>query len=123
LVCQTNVLSPLSTFCIATGDDNHCTVQVALEKKVLRTICGPIQDNCVYRRRYIFELERDFNNQCVINVLKTIRRQSEDPKTYHSWQETWWQGRPKSEWADGVHSDSRALEAPDWTNREREPDK
>jgi hypothetical protein len=32
------------------------------EKKVLRTICGPKIKNCVYRRRYNQELDKEFNS-------------------------------------------------------------
>jgi hypothetical protein len=43
------------------------------ERKVLRTICGPKQENKVYRRRYNFALERKFDSTCAINVAKTNR--------------------------------------------------
>jgi hypothetical protein len=93
------------------------------ESKVLRTICGPKLGNGVYRRRYNFELPREFDTSCVININKTnrlryaghmIRRPEDLP------QKIILQGRPKSRWAVVVSSDSQALGAPDWTNRAQE---
>jgi hypothetical protein len=43
------------------------------ERMVLRTICEPKQENFVYRRSCNFELERQFDSPCVINVVKTNR--------------------------------------------------
>jgi hypothetical protein len=43
------------------------------ERKVLRTICGPKIANGVYRRRYNYELEREFDSPNVLNVTKTNR--------------------------------------------------
>jgi hypothetical protein len=37
------------------------------------TICGPKKDNGVYRKRINFELEREFDSPCVINIVKTNR--------------------------------------------------
>jgi hypothetical protein len=96
-----------------------------LERKVLRTICGPKIENGVYRRRYNYELEREFDSPNVLNVTKTSRlcyasymiRRPEDlpqkalfeakPNGRKN------QGRPKSRWADGVNSDSLALRVRD----------
>jgi hypothetical protein len=44
-----------------------------LTKRVLQPICGLKQENDVYRRRYNFELERDFKSPCEINIVKTNR--------------------------------------------------
>jgi hypothetical protein len=46
---------------------------LVFERKVLRMICGPKQENGVYWRRYHFQVEREFDNLCVINVMKTNR--------------------------------------------------
>jgi hypothetical protein len=46
---------------------------IVFERKVLRTICGPKLENGVYRRRYNFELQREFDSPCVINIVKTNR--------------------------------------------------
>jgi hypothetical protein len=65
----------------------------------------------------------------IINIVKTsrlryaghmIRRPEDLPQKaifIARPQGTRRQERPKSRWADGVISDSRALGAPDWTNR------
>ena len=72
--------------------------------------------------------EREFNSPNVINVVKTsrlryaghmIRRPEDLPQKaifIARPQGTRRQGRPKSRWADGVDSDSRALGALDWTH-------
>jgi hypothetical protein len=102
---------------------------LVFEKKVLRTICGPKLENGVHRRRYNFELQREFGSPCVINIVKTnrlrhaghmIRRPEDLPqKTIFIArpQGTRRQGRPKFRWVDRVNSNSRAFEALDWTNR------
>ena len=40
---------------------------------MLRTNSSPIIENGVYRRRYNFELEWEFDSPIVINVVKTNR--------------------------------------------------
>jgi hypothetical protein len=96
---------------------------------------GPIVENGVYRRRYNFELDREFDNPSVINVVKTSRRRYADhmikrPEDLPQKaifiakpQGTRRQGRPRSRWADGVSSDSRALGAPVWTRRAKDREK
>jgi hypothetical protein len=107
---------------------------LVFERKVLRTISGPIVENGVYRRRYNFELDREFDNPSVINVVKTsrlryaghmIRRPEDLPQKaifIANPQETRRQGRPRSRWVDGVSS-YRALGAPVWTNRAKDREK
>jgi hypothetical protein len=51
-------------------EDNQLLV---FERKVLRTIWGPKLGNGVYRRRYNFELQKEFDSPCVINIVKTNR--------------------------------------------------
>jgi hypothetical protein len=108
---------------------------IIFELKVLHTISGPIVENGVYRRRYNFELDREFDNTSVINVVKTsilryaghmIRRLEDLPQKAISIakpQETRWQGRPRSRWVNGVSSDSRALGVPVWKNRAKHREK
>jgi hypothetical protein len=98
------------------------------ERKVLRTICGPKIENCVYRRRYNHELDKEFNSPNALNVTKTsrlryaghmIRRPEDLPqkalfRAKSNGRRN--QGRPKSRWADGVNSDSLALGVRDWTH-------
>jgi endonuclease/exonuclease/phosphatase family metal-dependent hydrolase len=117
------------TWVLTRREENQLLV---FERKVLRSICGPKVENGVFRRRYNFELEREFNSPCVVNVVKTnrlryaghmIRRPEDLPQKaifIARPQGTRRQGRPRSRWADGVISDSRALGAQDWTNRARD---
>jgi hypothetical protein len=92
-----------------------------IERKVLRTLCGPKIENGVYRRRYNHELDKKFDRPNSLNVMKTSRlryaghmiTRPEDlpqkalfrPKP----NERRNQGRSKSRWADGMNSDSLAL--------------
>jgi hypothetical protein len=46
---------------------------LVFERKMLRTICGLKQENDLGRRRYNYELGREFDNPCFINVVKTKR--------------------------------------------------
>jgi hypothetical protein len=43
------------------------------KREVLQTICGPIIENGVYRRRYNNELDKEFNSPNALNVTKTSR--------------------------------------------------
>jgi hypothetical protein len=105
---------------------------LVFERKVLRTIGGPILENGVYRKKYNFELKREFDSPCVINIVKTnrLRYAGHMMKTRRPTTEGCIfiarpkglrrKGRPKSRWADGVNSESRVVGVPDWTNRTQE---
>jgi hypothetical protein len=106
------------TWMLTRREENQLLV---FERKVLCTISGPIIENGVYRRRHNFELNREFDNSSVINVVKTsrlryaghmIRRPEDLPQKaifIAKPQGTRRQGRPRSRWAAVVSSDSRAL--------------
>jgi hypothetical protein len=88
----------------------------------VRTLCGPKQENDGYRRTYNFELEREFNNPCVINIVKTnrlryagpmIKRPEDLPQKVIFLARP--QGRPKFRWADEVNSDIP------WGSKQDEP--
>jgi hypothetical protein len=101
---------------------------LVFERKVLRTICGPKIENGIYRRRYNYELEREFDSPNVLNVTKTnrlryaghmIRRPEELPQKALFRAKPIGrrnQGRPKSRRVDGVNSNSLALRVRDWTH-------
>jgi hypothetical protein len=67
---DTPLLYGSETWVLTKREENQLLV---FERKVLRTISGPIVENGVYRRRYKFELDREFDNSTVINVVKTSR--------------------------------------------------
>jgi hypothetical protein len=46
---------------------------LVFERKVLRTICSSKIESGVYRRRYNYELEREFDSPNLLNVTKTSR--------------------------------------------------
>jgi hypothetical protein len=66
------------TWVLTRREENQLLV---FERKVLRTISGPIIENGVYRRRYNFKLDREFDSPSVLNVVKTALRWSHDQKT------------------------------------------
>jgi hypothetical protein len=106
------------TWVLTKREENQLLV---FERKVLQTICGPIIENVVYRRRYNHELDKEFDSPNALNVTKTSRlryaghmiRKPEDlpQKTLFRAKPNGRrnQGGPKSRWADGVNSDSLAL--------------
>jgi hypothetical protein len=120
------------TWVLTRREENQLLV---FERKVLRKISVPIVENGVYRRRYNFELDREFDNPSIINVVKTsrlryaghmIRRPEDLPQKaifIAKPQGSRRQGRPRSRWVDGVGCDSRALGAPVWTNRAKDREK
>jgi hypothetical protein len=113
------------TWVLTKKEENQLLV---FERKVLRTICGPIIENDVYRRRYNHELDKEFNSPNALNVTKTSRLhyagQIINPKIYIPQKALFRakpngrknQGRPKSKWADWVNSDSLALGVGDWSH-------
>jgi hypothetical protein len=60
----------IETWVLIKREENQLLV---FERKVLRTICGPKLENGVYRTRYNFELQREFDSPCVIKIVKTNR--------------------------------------------------
>jgi hypothetical protein len=56
------------TWVLTKREENQLLV---FERKVLQTICCPKLENGVYRKRYNFELQREFDSPCVINIAKT----------------------------------------------------
>jgi hypothetical protein len=90
------------TWVLTKREENQLLV---FERKVLQTICGLKIENGVYRKKYNHELEREFDSLNVLNITKTSK-----PNRRIN------QGRPKSQWADGVNSDSLALWVRDWTH-------
>ena len=99
---------------------------LSFERKVLRTIFGAKQENGSFRRRYNFELERDFAEPNIVAIVKYNRlrwaghvaRMQEnraprklferDPEGRRG------VGRPKTRWIDGVQSDLRTLGVNNW---------
>jgi hypothetical protein len=71
------VLYGSETWVLTKRDENQLFV---FERKVLRTIYDPKQENRMYRRKNNFELEREFDSQ---SSRATLVTQSTDPKTYH----------------------------------------
>jgi hypothetical protein len=120
LICPV-LLYGSETWVLTRREENQLLV---FERKVLRTICGPKIKNCVYRRRYNHELDREFDSPNALKVMKTsrlhyagaghmIRRPEDLPqkdlfRAKPNGRKN--QGRPKSRWADGVSSKSLAVE-------------
>jgi hypothetical protein len=105
------------TWVLTKREENQLLV---FERKVFRPICSPKIENGVYRRRYNYELDKEFDSPNVLNVTKTsrlryaghmIRRPKDLPqealfKAKPNGRR--YQERPKSSWADGLHSNNLA---------------
>ena len=99
---------------------------LAFERKVLRAIFGPVIENGRFRRRYNFELERDFADVNVVTCVKVNRlrwaghltRMSEARapiKLFNS--EPAGRrgvGRPKNRWIDNITADLKKLGVRNW---------
>ena len=99
---------------------------LSFERKVLRTIFGAKLENGIYRRRYNFELEREYGEPNIIAIVKCNRLRwaghlvrmdpnraprklfENDPEGRRG------VGRPKTRWIDGVQADLRALNINNW---------
>jgi hypothetical protein len=87
-------------------------------------ICVPKLDNGVYRRRHNFQLEREFNSPCVINVVKTNKLRYADHITGKPTTEGYFYckiARKTEILVDGWGKQRwRTLGALDWTHRDQD---
>lgn len=102
---------------------------LAFERKVLRTIFGGKREGDTWRRRYNFELHRDFGDADIVAMVKTQRLQwaghlarmennrapavlfRNNPEGRRG------VGRPKARWVDGVQADLLTLGVSNWQQR------
>src|ERR1700744_5423160 len=99
---------------------------VTFERKVLRTIYGGVREGERWRKRFNFELKRDFGEPDIVTVVKVQRlrwvghlvhmEENRAPLTLfqnnpEGRREV---GRPKMRWIEGVESDLRALGVRYW---------
>ena len=97
------------------------------ERRVLRTIYGPIRESDEYRQRYNHELYDLYKEPSIAKIMKinrlrwaghVVRRQPDDP-IYKVWQSTFMdgkrnRGRPKNSWTEAIEADFRTLGITDW---------
>ena len=107
-----------------TKNDEHLLLM--FERKVLRTIFGGKIENGRYRRRYNFELERDFAEPNIVAMVRVNRLRWADhlaridegrapSKLFRNDPEgRRGVGRPKSRRIDGVQQDLRTLKIRNW---------
>lgn len=108
------------------SDQKHL---LAFERKVLRTIFGGKREGENWRRRYNFELHRDFGEPDIVTSVKTqrlrwaghlARMENERApavlfRNIPQGQRA--RGRPKARWVDGVQEDLRTLGVSNWQSR------
>ena len=99
------------------------------ERRILRTIFGPVCEGDLYRRRYNSELYRDYAHADIICTIKIYRlrwaghliRMAEDRPAKIAYTSNpggqRGRGRPKMRWIDGVESDLRALRVQNWKTK------
>ena len=97
------------------------------ERRVLRTIYGPIRENEDFRQRYNQELYNLYMEPSIAKIMKinrlrwaghVVRRQPNDP-IFKVWQSTFvdgrrGRGRPKNSWAEAIAADFRAVGISNW---------
>ena len=105
---------------------------LTFERKVLRTIYGAVREGERWRKRYNFELKRDFGEPDIVAVVKVQRlrwaghlirmEENRAPLTLfrNNPEGRRGVGRPKMRWIDGVESDLRALGIRNWQNVARD---
>ena len=108
------------------SDENLIAV---FERKVLRTIFGAVREGERWRRKYNFELQRDYGEPDIIAVVKVQRLRwaghlarmdtNRAPSTLFrnnpGGQRS--AGRPRMRWIDGVQADLSTLGVRNWTTR------
>ena len=99
---------------------------VVFERKVLRTIFGGIREGESWRRRYNFELERDFAEPNIVAVVKVrwltwaghLARMNDDRALATLFRNNpegrRGVGRPRTRWIDGIENDLRANGIRNW---------
>ena len=105
---------------------------LTFERKVLRTIHGAVHEDERWRKRYDFELKRDFGEPDIVTVVKIQRfrwaahlvRLEENRASLTLFRNNpggrRGVGRPKMRYIDGVESDPRALGMRCWQSVARD---
>ncbi|GBO28450.1 hypothetical protein AVEN_190236-1 [Araneus ventricosus] len=109
--------------------ENKVYVQRALEtfeRKVLRTIFGPVQEQGCWRTRYNFELYRLYKEPQVIQIIRSNRLRrlghvwrtpENNPTRLHTFKNTGAaraRGRPSTRWLDDTENDIKILKIKNW---------
>jgi hypothetical protein len=109
--------------------------QSIFERKILRRIFGPICERRQWRKRYSRELEELYNEENIVNLIKSIRlrwvghviRMGDNELTKEIlWTNPGGQrggGRSISKWIDGVEEDPRKLGCRNWQADAHERDR
>ncbi len=102
---------------------------------MLRTIFGAVQENEVWRRRYNFELQRDFGEPNIVAVVKVQRlrwaghvsriNEGRAPSALFRNNPVGQRGvvRLRARWIDGVQSDLRTLGIQNWQQQAQNRDR
>ncbi len=107
---------------------------LSFERKVLRIICGATHEGDRWRRKYNFELEREYGEPNIVANVKVNRLrwaghlarmdQSRAPATLFRNDPDGRRGvgRPKARWIDNVEADIRALRIRNWKEKAQNRD-
>jgi hypothetical protein len=119
------------TWVLSKSDETTLSV---FERKILRTIFGPTNENGEWRIKYNYELHTLYKESDIVTYVKTnrlrwaghvIRLEEQNParrvlvavvKGRRQ------RGRPKLRWEDGVKEDARKLGERNWRNAARNRD-
>jgi hypothetical protein len=99
---------------------------MVFERKVLRKIFGPTNENGIWRIKNNQELDKIIKHKNIINFIRAQRlgwlghiemiQETRMVKAIHSWKPISRRpiGRPKIRWEDGVRKDIQKLKVPKW---------
>ncbi|GBM14417.1 hypothetical protein AVEN_185324-1 [Araneus ventricosus] len=96
----------------------------AFERKVLRTIFGPVQEQGRWRTRYNFELYRLYKEPQVTQIIRSNRLRwlghvwrtpENNPTRLHTFKNPEGaRGRPSTRWLDDTENDIKILKIKNW---------
>jgi hypothetical protein len=123
-----SVIRPVVTYACGTGTLKETITNrlMIFERKVLRKIFGPTNENGIWLIKNNQELDKIIKHKNIINCIRAQRlgwlyhigrmQETRMVKTIHSWKPISKRpvGRPKTRWKDDVRKDIQKLKVPDW---------
>jgi hypothetical protein len=106
----------------------------AFERRILRRIYGPVEENGIWRSRYNHEINKLYSEPDILNVIKIMklrwlgqlfRMQEQNPfrqLTLHKPEGTRRVGRPAIRWLDSVEEDMKTMGFRNWKQKSQDRD-
>jgi hypothetical protein len=123
-----SVIRPVVTYACETWTLKETIINrlMVFERKVLRKIFGPTNENGIWRIKTNQELDKIIKHKNTINIIRAQRlgrlghiermQETRMVKAIHSWKPISRRpiGRPKIRWEDNVRKDIQKLKVPNW---------